>query len=451
VGTLTASLRRALGRARRAVRGPAWDARLHPKLAFTGPLPPAPTGIATYTRAVLDALGERGFFERHDVDLLWPIEPRHDALIPWYRLGVYQLGNNVEFHRDIYRLAWHAPGLVVLHDLALDDFVRGLLAAGDPLGFAAEREASIVRDRLRSTDALASEPLRTPWCADIVRRARGIVVHADFSRRYLEEFGCRTPVYVVPHPVVESEDALERARRRAPELRSAAGCAPGDALVVAAGDLNEAKCLDAVVAAVAKLPDGVRLALVGRRIEGFDVDALLRGEAGARTTLSADVSNEDFLGWLWAADVVVDLRFPHRGESSGTLARAMQAGRAAVVSATGTYLDLPDDVVARVAAGPPDVAELATAIRRLVDDADGRRALGERARAHVYATAGGDATGRAYEEAIDSTLALVDDPVRSAVARWGAALVDLGVSEEMLRSGYGVDYARRLEDFTRSS
>jgi hypothetical protein len=69
----------------------------------------------------------------------------------------------------------------------------------------------------------------------------------------------------------------------------------------------------------------------------------------------------------------------------------------------------------------------------------------------MAALATGDATARGYEEAIAATLALVDDPVRSALARWASALTDLGVSEEMLRSGTGLEYARRLEDFTRSS
>ena len=49
------------------------------ELVFCGPLPPAPTGIATYDRAVLDGLERIGFNERHRMDVLWPIEPR-DAI-----------------------------------------------------------------------------------------------------------------------------------------------------------------------------------------------------------------------------------------------------------------------------------------------------------------------------------------------------------------------------------
>ena len=45
-----------------------------------------------------------------------------------------------------------------------------------------------------------------------------------------------------------------------------------------------------------------------------------------------DLDDADFLAWLAASDVVVDLRHPHRGEVSGSLARAMQAGRPTIVS-----------------------------------------------------------------------------------------------------------------------
>ena len=100
------------------------------------------------------------------------------------------------------------------------------------------------------------------------------------------------------------------------------------------------------------LPQDVHLALVGRRIPGYDVEPLVRGSGlGARVSIHTDVSDEDFLAWMCASDVSVDLRYPHRGEVSGSLARSMQCGRPTVVSATGTYLDLPEDAVVRVPAG----------------------------------------------------------------------------------------------------
>src|SRR6185436_13629228 len=111
------------------------------------------------------------------------------------------------------------------------------------------------------------------------------------------------PVFVVPHPIVESEADMRSAVDRGAELRAELGSRGMRSLVVAPGDLNEAKRLDAVLGAVHELDREVHVALVGRRIEGFDVDRVVEtARLGDRVTLAPDVSDDDFRGWLAAAD-----------------------------------------------------------------------------------------------------------------------------------------------------
>jgi glycosyltransferase involved in cell wall biosynthesis len=444
--------RRLRHRAKHAVVDRANAPRGKEGVAFVGPVPPTATGIATYDQAVLDGLERIGFTQEFPIDPIWPVEQRHFSDISGYRLGVYQLGNNVEFHLQIYRMVWRAPGLIVLHDLALDDFVRGLQSESDPLGFAAVREALQARDRLSSAEARGNEPLRTPWAAAVARKARGIVVHADFCRRYLEEFGCRTPVYVVPHPPIESPEAIARSAARGRELRSKVATRGCRVLVVAPGDMNQAKRLDVVLRAAAELPDDVHVALVGRKVSTFDVAPLVHGSGlGPRLHVEHDVSDDDFLGWLHAADIAVDLRHPHRGEVSGSLARAMQVGRPSIVSATGTYLDVPDGTVLHIAAGPGSPAELAARIRTLADDEPLREAMGATARAYMEGLRTSEATARGYADAIRATIEIAEDVTAPAMARWARALADIGVTQEHVDAGYGLSYARALEGFKRSS
>ena len=434
-----------------SMRKPPPAAARSDRVVFVGPMPPDPTGIATYDVAVLDGLRRIGFLDRIQVDVIWPVRGEDVPRITGHRLGIFQMGNHIEFHRDVYRLAHHMPALVTLHDVALDDFVIELQMLQDPLAAVAVREAAALRGRMNSPEALANEPLRDPWCAALTRAARGIVVHSDFGRRYLESFGCRTPVFVVPHPATEGPADVVAAEARGRELRAPLEAVGARTIVLAPGDMNRAKCLDQVVAAVARLDHSVHLALVGRRVTGYDpAPAIKDAGMGQRVTVAHDVSDRDFLGWIAAADVVVDLRYPHRGEVSGSLARAMQVGRPAIVSGTGTYLDLPDDTVVRVAAGEPDAAELAAAILTLADDPHLRARIGDSARTHVARLRDTDATAHGYAEAVDETLRTVSDPAAPARDGWARALAEMGLTESELALGHGLAYARALDSFRRS-
>ena len=163
-----------------------------------------------------------------------------------------------------------------------------------------------------------------------------------------------------------------------------------------------------------------------------------------------DVPDDDFRAWLIAADVAVDLRFPHRGEVSGSLSMAMVAGLPTIVSATGTYLDIPEDLVVRVAPGPADAEELARRILELRDDPERRARIGAAARAHMASLRDTDATARGYERAIVATREVVADPTRAILTRWAGSLAAVGVDEALVDEGFGVSYARALESFERT-
>jgi glycosyltransferase involved in cell wall biosynthesis len=390
------------------------------RIAYLSPMPPAPTGIATYSAQVLASLREIGFQKRHRLDVLWPLDPRVDQSVASADLAVYHVGNNAEFHGEIYRLAVRHPGLVMLHDLAIDDLVRWFRDTGDPLGSRATGEAEPARIRLYETRPDVEGPLETPWCAHLLRRARGVIVHSRFAADYVTAIGSRTPVHIVPHPVIAPPRSARRAAYRARKTRQKLG---ETFLVGVLGDIGGSKGVEAVLDAVSLMEGGVRVAIVGRRIPGYDIEAAVAASRVAdRVTVATDVSERDFYAWLQAVDAVVNLRHPHRGEVSGTLVRAMAAGKPVVVQAVGTYLDQPEDAVVKVPAGEPDAAALADALSRLQGDPDLRDRVGARAREECERLREEGATAHGYENAIESTLELLGDPVRWGTARWASAL-----------------------------
>ena len=245
---------------------------------------------------------------------------------------------------------------------------------------------------------------------------------------------------------------MRRAEPRARELRATLEARGARTVVVAPGDINEAKCLPALVEAIAALPPDVHAVLVGRRIPGTDIGAAIADHAvGDRVTVHHDVSDDDFRAWLVAADVAVDLRFPHRGEVSGSLSMAMVAGVPTIVSATGTYLDIPRELVVRVAPGPADPAELAARIQELRDD-PGTARTDRRGRARPHGRAsrlGRDGEGVRAGDPRDARHRPAT-PARAVLARWAGNLAAVGVDDTLVSEGYGVSYARALESFERS-
>jgi glycosyltransferase involved in cell wall biosynthesis len=423
------------------------------RIAYLSPMPPARTGIATYSAQVLASLKEIGFRKRHRIDVLWPLDPRVDETVASADLAVYHVGNNAEFHGEIYRLAVRHPGLVVLHDLAIDDLVRWFRDTGDPLGLRAMGEAEPARMRLFETRPDIQGPLESASAAHLLRRARGVVVHSTFGGEYVSAIGSRTPTFVVRHPVIAPPRAARRSGKRSAEIRQGLG----DAFLIGVlGDIGGSKGIDAVLDAVAHLRGNPRMAIVGRRIPGYDIESVIAESRMAdRVTLAPDVPEREFYAWLDVADIIVNLRHPHRGEVSGTLARAMAAGKPVVVQEVGSYLEEPEDAVMRIPGGEPDALVLADALSRLQADPDLRASIGTRAREESERLRAENTTAHGYERAIESTLDLLRSPVRWATERWAAALaaampgeseVSLALSHlerlhELAEVSTGVDWA----------
>src|SRR5205085_6446182 len=163
-----------------------------------------------------------------------------------------------------------------------------------------------------------------------------------------------------------------------------------------------------------------------------------------RVTVARDVSDREFLAWLSACDIAVNLRHPHRGEVSGSLIRALQAGRPTVVSATGAYLEWPSDTVVRVSGGDPRAEDLAFVLSLLAMNPGLRASVGERGRAFLLEHCDPAATAAVYERAVTDTLSLLHDPLRRATARWAGGLAECGASAETARRGLGTRFAEEL-------
>jgi hypothetical protein len=106
--------------------------------------------------------------------------------------------------------------------------------------------------------------------------------------------------------------------------------------------------------------------LAGAEDAELDLQALVtRHEAASWIVCTGRVAPESIEAVLRAADVCVQLRGPSTGGTSGGIQRALAARRAVIASDLAEQRELPDACVAKVAAGPEEVVQLATLLGRL--------------------------------------------------------------------------------------
>jgi SAM-dependent methyltransferase len=114
---------------------------------------------------------------------------------------------------------------------------------------------------------------------------------------------------------------------------------------------------------------------------------------------------EDFVGYLAACDIVLNLRYPTVGESSGTLLRALGLGKAVLVSDVGSFTEFPDGVCLKVPVGAGEEDLIFEYLNLLVSRPEVAKVLGRRARDFVATECSWPAVARDYVrflEAVES-------------------------------------------------
>jgi glycosyltransferase involved in cell wall biosynthesis/SAM-dependent methyltransferase len=361
------------------------------RLAYFSPLPPSKSGIADYSSELLPVLSrgaEISVFVENEADAaehasrgdyrVYPVarfEELHNSTR--FELCIYHQGNN-PYHEYIYDRALRTPGLVVLHEHCLHHLIAWKTLGRDneesywdEMFFAYGRSGSEIA-RMRSRDCGSDyQQFIYPLNRRLVSSSLGVIVHNEYAASQIETLNdtrFNLPrVEVIHHhlsPRIYEMDTLDRT-----ECRRALGI-PADAWVIASfGFVTFSKRIPVLLRAFKKLLDIVpnaRCLIVGEDHWKWSVAPVIR-EMGLEETvqITGYTSEPDFFRYLKAVDAVVNLRYPTAGETSGTLIRALGAGKPVVVSHHGQFGEIPDRACRRVTPGPDEEKELFSQLRDL--------------------------------------------------------------------------------------
>lgn len=358
-----------------------------PHIALISPMPPAKSGVADYSFALLEQLhrdarvdvftspdAERpampgvSWFTYGDFDTVERFRGTHDARI-------FALGNS-EHHIEPLRLLRAKGGVVMAHDIRYTGLMGVLLRDAPEL--ADEESAALLERMFRNErppvheDHWAIEPsdyytLNGLLCDPVLGVADRIFVHSDLAAM-LARANLPAPkrprVEVVPfgHQLRDCEQAARRD------------------VVASFGIVHALKESDTVCAAFAELaqrhPD-LTFALVGEVVDAhmrelLD-DLIAKAGLGKRLVVTGRVDAAEYEKWLGRTRVAVQLRSHSNGESSAAVADCLGAGVAVVTSNTGALAELA--AVTHLVEPHVAVAELVVVVDGLLADDEYRNEL----------------------------------------------------------------------------
>jgi glycosyltransferase involved in cell wall biosynthesis len=407
------------------------------RIAHFSPMPPSKSGIADYSAALLDELKLLA-----GVDVFSNSAPLFDA--SQYDINVYQIGNNVH-HDFVYEQALKAPGVLVLHEANLHHLIAEITIKRNDwdayfreLAYNGGSEAMKLAPRLRALE-VGPDYDGVPMLRRLLESARGIIVHSGCVERAVRAADFQGPVAVIPHGAwIPQADRME--------YRHKLGLGPASPLIGIFGFLKPYKRIAESLRAfrrVLRVHPEARMILAGEPHPDLALGSILQAlDLQEQVRVLGFVPIDDFVGYIAAADIVLNLRYPTVGESSGTLLRSLGLGRAVIVSGVGSFLEYPDEICLKAPVDEAEEDTLFEYLNLLVSRPDLRTALGDRARQWVERECNWRSVAERYVEFLEAVVWQRPWPVvRTAVV--GASAHRVSVPTDYVRGWAGGEESAR--------
>src|SRR4051795_12882692 len=167
------------------------------RVAYFSPLPPARSGIADYSEALIESM-------RPLMDLEVFSGPNQEYDPARFDIALYHVGNN-GYHGFVYETALKHPGVVVMHESNLHHLIADLtIKRGDWDAYVRECEydagpaARAFAERVRKLE-VGPDYEGVPMMRRLLERSRGVIVHSNFMQDEVRRAGFTGPIAVIPH------------------------------------------------------------------------------------------------------------------------------------------------------------------------------------------------------------------------------------------------------------
>lgn len=384
------------------------------KVAFFSPVRPQKSGIAIYNRNLILELKKYVDLHLFLDDGVVPEDPSLQD-VPYYSYRkfeemqmhdpydqiIYHIGNNT-LHEYIYRTLLRYPGITVLHDYILHPFMQHITALdGKPAQYVQEMKEAYgdEGERIANSFIHGSYPpidfMKYPLNEKIINVSQAIIVHSNFVKGLIHQ---NDKVHVIPlgRSVVHLDQDL--ITKNCIKF----GLDVNSLIIGCFGYMNPNKRINTLLNVFHRLTTqytGLLLIIVG------EIHPLMKGELlrfsrkngiENNVRIVGYVHEDQYLDYLSCVDIVVNLRHPTMGETSGTQLDAMALGKPSIVSNIGAYAEVPDSCCWKVDTGDLEEDELYEYLHALVADKQLRDCMGRNSQKYIETCHSWEDIGKKY-------------------------------------------------------
>ncbi len=329
------------------------------RIAWLSPFPPQRSGIANYSYWLVQAL-QRSFsidlYCDYDRSSAAPVRTglqvysltRFAEHYQDYDQVLYHLGNHRDFHEEIYKLAWHFPGIIVLHDYNLSAFMHDAFYGKNNEGLyeraLLEGYGEEGRQQLQAVrQGCLPDGAEFPMSHALVNRSKRVIVHHRWIKNQFENNG---KFVVIPHFAKLNRQPTPQEVQIFKDRLKING---KHFIVSCLGFINSNKLPMLQVEVVKRLiNEGYPIKLIFAGQPAPDVERLVHevrvSDHRSDIIFTGYLNDTDYCSAIVASDLIINLRNPSMGEASGSLMQALAARKPTIVSNINQYREFPDTV-----------------------------------------------------------------------------------------------------------
>lgn len=371
------------------------------RIAYCSPINPVHSGISDYSEELLPYLSQYADITVYIDQGLTPTNTaiaQHMSVRSLHQLVadnqhhpydaiLYHMGNSPA-HFQIWDVAQQLPGVIVMHDLVLHHFMlqyhavhRHNISAYQRLAESYYGTAGAeVADRMLQ-GVFDDSVFTMPLCQPVLESAQLLISHSHYVADAAATLRPTLARAVVPMgvPVLPVTDPAP--------LRSQLDLGEDPFIIASFGHVNPYKRVDQVLRTVRTLRRAginAHYIIVGSVSPNFALDTLVR-RTGTQDAVHVTgyASTEDFALYVALADVCINLRHPTAGETSASLLRLLAAAKPTLITASGSFLEIPRDAAVHIPLDQSEGAMLTASTFLLHQHHAVRQTLGHNARAFV--------------------------------------------------------------------